>query len=84
MMTTRREPLLSLCLSLGQYRGSKCEVGLPRLPFLTPCSVANVQGIGSGLVETADESLFMRKMGNLPPDAMVKIEQALLFSVGMA
>lgn len=66
----------------GQYRGSKYEVELPRLPFLTPGSTANVQGIGSG--ESADETLFIRKLGNLPPDALAKIEQALLFCVGMA
>jgi mRNA interferase MazF len=66
----------------GQNRGSRYEVELPRLPFLTPGSTANLQGIASG--ETADKTLFLRRLGELPSDAMAKVEQALLFAVGMA
>lgn len=66
----------------GQNRGSKYEVELPRLPFLTPGSTANVQGIGSG--ETADKTMFIKRLGKLRPDTLAKIEQALLYCVGMA
>jgi len=66
----------------GQNRGSNYEVELPRLPFLTAGSTANVQGIASG--ETADKTLFQRKLGDLPADIMDKIEKAVLFAVGTA
>src|SRR5437868_12142605 len=65
-----------------QNRGSKYEVTLPRRAFLTEGSTANVQGIGSD--NMADESFFLKKLGDLPESAMKEIEQALLFAVGMA
>jgi len=65
-----------------QNRGSRYEVELPRLYFLTKGSTANLQGIASG--ETADKTLFLKKLGDLPADALKKIEQALLFALGMA
>ena len=65
-----------------QNRGSRYEVEMPHTSFLKPGSTANVQGIASG--ESADEQLFIKKLGSLPADAIAKIEQALLFSIGMA
>src|SRR5437899_6155617 len=62
-----------------QNRGSKYEVELPPLYFLSKGSTANLQGIASG--ETADKTLFLKKLGDLPVDALEKIEQALLFAV---
>ena len=66
----------------GQNRGSKYEVELPRLSFLTAGSTANVQGIASG--GTTDKTLFVKKLGDLPADALEKVEQALLFALGIA
>lgn len=62
--------------------GSKYEVELPRLPFLDQGSTVNLQGINSG--ESADEELFVIKLGQLSPEALAKIDQALLFAMGMA
>jgi mRNA interferase MazF len=64
-----------------QNRGSKYEVELPRLSFLTRGSAANLQGIASGATE--DETLFLRKLGDLPASAMAKVENALLYTVGI-
>jgi mRNA interferase MazF len=63
----------------GQNRQSKYEVVLPGLPFLVPGSVANTQGVASLPVPK-----FQRKLGDLPRDALVQVEQALLFAVGIA
>ena len=65
-----------------QNRGSPYEVELPKLPFLTPGSTANAQGILSG--PTADKTLFLQKLGDIPQDALKKVEQALLFAMGIA
>lgn len=65
-----------------QNRGSRYEVEMPRLPFFATGSTANVQGIASG--ESADEQLFIKKLGDLTPELLAKVEQALLFAVGMA
>jgi mRNA interferase MazF len=66
----------------AQNRGSKYEVELPALSFLKPGSSANAQGVLSG--PTADKTLFLQKLGVLPADTLAKVEQALLFAVGMA
>ena len=64
-----------------QNCGSRYEVELPRLPFLDQGSTANAQGIASG--ESADEELFIRKLGDVPPDVLTQVEEALRFAVGL-
>src|ERR1700693_4645793 len=59
----------------SQKRVSRYEVELPRLQFLKSESVANVQGIGSLPVARLE-----RKLGEVPDDALRKIQQALKFS----
>ena len=61
-----------------QTRGSKYEVG-PELPFLRERSVANVQGIASLTANRLE-----RKIGDVPPDVLQQIRQALAFATGMA
>lgn len=62
-----------------QNRGSKYEVELPKLRFLRETSVANVQGIASLTVNRLE-----RKIGELPPDVLRRIRDALAFATGMA
>ncbi len=62
-----------------QNRGSKYEVDLPKLHFLREASVANVQGIASLAVNRLE-----RKLGELPPDVLRRIREALAFATGMA
>lgn len=62
-----------------QNRGSKYEVELPKLPFLREISVANVQGIAS-----LSANRLERKIGEVPPDVVDQIRQALAFATGMA
>jgi mRNA interferase MazF len=62
-----------------QTRGSKYEVELPKLPFLRERSVANVQGIASLTANRLE-----RKIGEVPPDVLQQIRQALAFATGMA
>ncbi len=62
-----------------QNRGSKYEVELPRLHFLREMSVANVQGIASLAVTRLE-----RKLGEVPPDVLRRIREALAFATGMA
>jgi mRNA interferase MazF len=59
-----------------QNRGSKYEVELPRLPFLRERSVVNVQGIGSLTANRLE-----RKIGELPPDMLQRIREALAFAI---
>jgi mRNA interferase MazF len=61
-----------------QNRGSKYEVALPQLPFLREVSVANVQGVAS-LPLTRLE----RKIGDLPPDALARIKEAVAFALDL-
>lgn len=61
-----------------QNRGSLYEVELPKVRFLTQGSVANVQGIGS-----VPRVRLERKLGDLPPEAMLEIKQALVFSLDL-
>ena len=62
-----------------QNRRSKYEVELPELPFLREISVANVQGIAS-LVVTRLE----RKLGEVPPETLRQIREAISFATGSA
>lgn len=59
-------------------RGSKYEVDLPGVSFLTAGSLANVQGVAS-----QDKSKFHKKIGDLPSDAVLKVEQALKFALDL-
>ncbi len=62
-----------------QNRGSKYEVELPKLPFLREMSVANVQGVASLAVTRLE-----RKLGEVSPDLLRRIREALAFATGMA
>jgi mRNA interferase MazF len=62
-----------------QNRGSQYEVELPPLRFLQQVSTANTQGVAS--LQFVD---FKHKLGELPADAFEKVQQALLFALGMA
>ena len=62
-----------------QNRGSKYEVKLPKLRFLREISVANVQGIASLTVNRLE-----RQIGEVPPDVLRRIREALAFATGMA
>ena len=62
-----------------QHRGSKYEVALPGLRFLSEPSVANVQGIASLPLARLE-----RKLGELPGDTLNRIRQAIAFAVDMA
>ena len=60
-------------------RGSKYEVELPRLHFLHEMSVANVQGIALLPITRLE-----RKLGEVPPDVLRQIREALAFATDMA
>ncbi len=62
-----------------QNRGSKYEVELPKLHFLREISVANVQGIASLTANRLE-----RRLGEVPPDVLRQIHEALAFATGMA
>ena len=62
-----------------QNRGSRYEVELPQLRFLREVSFANVQGIASLPVTRLE-----RRLGDVPPDVIDRIRQALAFATGMA
>ena len=62
-----------------QNRGSKYEVELRKLPFLPEMSVANVQGVASLAVTRLE-----RKLGDVPPDVLRRIREALAFATGIA
>ena len=62
-----------------QHRGSKYEVALPSLRFLSEPSVANVQGIASLPLARLE-----RKLGELPQATFNRIRQAIAFAVDMA
>ena len=61
-----------------QTRGSKYEVELPKLPFLRERSVANVQGIASLTANRLE-----RRIGEVPPDVLQRIREAVAFATGM-
>ena len=62
-----------------QNRGSRYEVELPKLRFLREVSFANVQGIASLPVTRLE-----RRLGELPPEVLDRIREALAFATGMA
>ncbi|PYJ98144.1 MAG: transcriptional regulator [Verrucomicrobia bacterium] len=59
-----------------QNRGSRYEVELGKLSFLTELSVANVQAIGSIPLPRLE-----RKLGQLPPTLMAKVKEAIKFAL---
>jgi mRNA interferase MazF len=59
-----------------QNRMSQYEFPLPRLPFLDRDSVANVQGLGS--IPTVR---LERRLGNLPPDVLMRLRATLSFAL---
>jgi mRNA interferase MazF len=61
-----------------QYRSSEYEVILPKLHFLRQDSFANVQGLASIPIVRLE-----RKLGILPDDVMLKIKQALCFTLDL-
>ena len=61
-----------------QNRQSPYEVVLPRLSFLAPNAVANVQGLGS-----LPTVRLERRLGTLPNDVMVQIKRALAFALDL-
>jgi mRNA interferase MazF len=63
-----------------QNRGSDYEVKLPRRHFFDTDCVANVQGIASW--RSTDETFFLEKLGELPPETMSEIESAVLYAIG--
>lgn len=59
-----------------QHRGSRYEIPVGQLSFLDAASVVNVQGVGS-LVEPRLE----RKLGQIPPELMAKVKEAMRFAL---
>jgi mRNA interferase MazF len=83
IVVSRHDPnpprALAICVPVTmQNRGSAYEVELPKLPFLKPGSVANVQGL-----RAEPTAKLERKLGNLPDEILVKIRQALLFALDL-
>src|SRR5438128_9265286 len=62
-----------------QNRGSRYEVALPKLTFLREMSVANAQGIASLAITRLE-----RKLGDVPPEVLAQIREALAFATGTA
>jgi len=61
-----------------QHRGSRYEIPVGQLSFLDATSVVNVQGIGS-LIEPRLE----RKLGQLSPELMAKVKEAMRFALDL-
>ena len=61
-----------------QYRGSRYEVALGKLPFLEQASIANVQGLGS-LAEVRLE----RRLGQVSQDMMTQSKEAIRFALDL-
>ncbi|WP_017654542.1 type II toxin-antitoxin system PemK/MazF family toxin [Fortiea contorta] len=61
-----------------QNRGSAYEVELPVLSFLRQGSIANIQGLGSVPSVRLD-----RQLGELSAETMLKIKQALIFTLDL-
>ena len=71
---------LTICVPLTtQNRGSTYEVALPQLRFLREASIANVQGIASLPLARLE-----RKLGDLPPDVLAQIRQAVVLALDLA
>ena len=60
-------------------RGSKYEIELPKTSFLSAGSLANTQGIAS-----LPPHKFLRKLGELPPNVLTKVEEGLKFALELA
>lgn len=81
LIVSRHDPeaprALTLYLPLTtQHRGSRYEIPVGHLPFLDAASVVNVQGLGSVI-----EPRLERKLGQIPADLMVKVKEALRFTL---
>ncbi len=61
-----------------QYRGSRYEVALGKLPFLEQASIANVQGLGSFA-----EVRLERRLGQLSEEMMTQIRGAIRFALDL-
>lgn len=61
-----------------QNRGSRYEIVLGKLPFLSEISIANVQGIGSAPI-----SRFEKKLGMLSVEQMAAVKKAVAFALDM-
>lgn len=61
-----------------QYRESEYEVVLPKLPFLSRDSIANVQGLGS-----VARVRLERKLGELPDSVLLEIKQVIVFALDL-
>ena len=61
-----------------QYRQSRYEVVLPRVPYLTRDSVANVQGLGS-----LPKVRLERRLGKLSDEVMDTIKHAISFALNL-
>jgi mRNA interferase MazF len=59
-----------------QNRGSRYEIELGRVRFLSEMSVANVQGIGS-----IPAVRLQRRLGSLSTETLEKIKQAVRFAL---
>jgi len=83
VVVSRDDPDLSRALILyvpltTQNRRSPYEVVRPRLSFLAPDSVTNVQGLGS-----LPTMRLERRPGTLPDTVMVQIKRALAFALDL-
>ncbi len=61
-----------------QSLGSRYEVDLGKLPFLSQSSIANVQGIASIPLPRLE-----RKLGQLPLEKLSKIKQVIVFALDL-
>ena len=83
VILSRHDPAAPRALTIyvpltTQNRGSKYEVEMPKLHFLREISVANVQGIASLTANRLE-----RRLGEVPPDVLGRIREALAFATGM-
>ena len=81
LIVSRHDPEAPRALTLyvpltTQHRGSRYEIPVGHLPFLDAASVVNVQGLGSVI-----EPRLERKLGQIPMDLMVKVKEALRFTL---
>jgi mRNA interferase MazF len=84
VIVSRRDPDLPRVLVVyvpltTQYRGSRYEVPIPRLPFLNQDSFANVQGVGSLPIVRLE-----RKLGRVSDQTMAQIRRALIYALDLA
>ena len=60
----------------SENRGSRYEVGLPRLPFLRDGSCANIQGLASLPIIRLE-----RQIGSVPDGILTEIKNALRYAL---